>query len=81
MNIELILDYPVRKEIDNELLEITGQLCVNNGTECFQELKYLSDCDSVMYICQQSFSRIIIKTSNDTYDVEVPSGCVCIGQT
>lgn len=81
-------DYPICEIIGGERLSIVGQLCLNNGTACFQNRELLGQYDdyseksnSMSYSCQQSYSRISVWSGKHVQELDIPRGCVCQEET
>ena len=78
-----ILDYEICETINGEKLNIVGQLCLNNGTACFQNREMLGEYEeynedtNVSYTCQQSYSRISVWSGKHVQELDIPRGCVC----
>ena len=83
-----ILDYEICETINGEKLNIVGQLCLNNGTACFQNREMLGEYEeynedthvsytNVSYTCQQSYSRISVLSGKHVHELDIPRGCVC----
>ena len=78
-----ISDYEICETIGGERLSIVGQLCLNNGTPCFQNRGVLWEFEEnyenihVPFTCEQSYSRIRMWSGAHVQELDIPRGCVC----
>ena len=60
-------------------MTIVGQLCLNNGTACFQNREMIGELENThaSYKCQQSYSRMTVWSGTGVQELNIPRGCVC----